>query len=48
MELEQLKHSLSTKSVTANKITSKFKKLCQMLWLLKKKQKQLVRQMIET
>ena len=37
-ELEQLKH-LSAKSTAANKFTTKYKKRCQILWLLRKREK---------
>ena len=37
-EVEQLKHSSSTKGSTANKVTAKYKKQCQILRLLRKKE----------
>ena len=36
-KLEQLQHLSSTKRVTANKITTKYKERCQMLRSMKKK-----------
>ena len=37
--LQQLKRSFSIKSAAANKVTGKYKKLCQMLQLLKQNKK---------